>query len=277
MKATLLALIGLGLLAPLPVRAQDPPPPVAPAAPAASTMTVGDFFAFLRALRPLQSGQLTTQLTMDFLSTELKLKLRGDIAQTQTTSGKFVAEVTVTPPSAGTPRRYKVYGDGKTTTIHDLAGKRYSVQPTGKSDDFFVRGLLSGFAREALGKMPPELTKALEQNELPAELAAALKERIDKDMGGMQLRRETQGGKSYTVFSIPSGDQKDSSPVEVFINTTTSSVERLQFKLKQEQLDILIVERVIKTVPTLPANLSFQFKPTRSLKRVPKIDVGALG
>ena len=271
MKTAALLSLGLLLCCPLCTKAQTTPTTTAPASTGA---TISDFLNFVRAIRPLQSGQLTSELTMDLSNPNLNVKIRGQIKQVHTSTGKFFSEVSITPPKGAATKHYRVYGSGKTITIHDIDSKIYSTNPNAKEDDFFLRGLLTKLIQDSFANMPPELMKVLDAKTLPDDVTKVLKDKLDEGAQGMMVRSETVDGKHYTVFQIPSGEKKESSPVEIFINESTGMAERLQIKLKQEQLDVIIQERIIKSSPAVPAGTRYVFTPTRGIKKVPKIDVG---
>lgn len=254
---------------PTPANAQT-----APAKPQGNPATVHDFFVFTRALRPLKTGQLSSQLTMDIVGEGLKLKVRADVTQTYSATGRFMAETSVWPPSATAPKHYKIYFDGKVHTINEVEAKTYATSTGTVADDFFVRGMMVNFVREALAKVPADVMKMLDAKELTPEVTAALKEKIGEGDGAMFVRDETVEGKAYKVYEIQASSKKPDERVAVFINATTDLPELLQFKGKENNLEISVTEKVIKTNPKVPADMSYRFVRRKGMKKVTKIEIG---
>ena len=269
-----LAVLGMLLLV-APALGQANPPPTTAPKPQSTAATVHDFFVFTRAIRPLRTGQLMSQLTMDITGEGIKLKVRADVSQvTSTSNGRFTSTVTVWPPSATMPKRYQVSYDGKTHTIVDLGAKTYSTATGLPGEDFFIRGMMVNFVREALAKVPEEVLKMLDAKVLTPEMTAALKEKIGEGEGAMFVRDESVEGKAYKVYEIQASSKKPDERVAIFINATTDLPELLQFKGKENNLEIAVTEKVIKADPKIPPTTSYRFVRKKGMKKVSKIEIG---
>ena len=174
----LVFLTAMTLIGGVPGSLQGTPSPTAtvstPATPQGAPATGRDYFLFTKSLRPLQQGQVTTQVTMDVEGEGLHVTVRGDIVLTHKSSGEFVSELTVQPPMGGKPRRYKVISGATRTWVQDISAKTYAIQKVSEDNEFLVRGLLIGLAKTALAKLKPEQLKLMDAPEPTPELLAAL-------------------------------------------------------------------------------------------------------
>ena len=256
---------------------QGTPSPAAtastPAKPQGTPATGRDYFLFTRALRPLQQGQVTTQVTMDVAGEGLHVTVRGDIVLTHKSSGEFVSEMTVQPPMGGKPRRYKVINNDTRTWVQDLSAKTYAIQKVGEDNEFLVRGLLVGLAKTALAKLKPEQLKLMDAPEPTPELLAALEAGTKDDEGTLKVRDETREGKTYRVYDLQPEKNKEG-VISLFVGTA-SYPERLTMTLTQDKLKINFTEAIKSVLPAIPAGTSFRYTPTRGIKKVKKIDLGS--
>ncbi|WP_394795814.1 hypothetical protein [Armatimonas sp.] len=241
-------------------------------APQESVPATGrDYFLFTKALKSLRQGQLTSLVTMDIKGEGLAVVLKGQIHLTHKTSGAYMSELSVLPPLGGKPKRYKVTHDSKTTWVQDLGAGTYALQKVTEENEFLVRGLLTGLAKTALEKLEPSQLKFLDAAEPTPELAVELEKAVKQGDGDIKVRDETLEGKIYRVYDLQPGKEKG--VISIYV-TSGHRPERLSMLLDQDKLKIKFTEVVSSLIPTIPEKTSFRFVPTRSLKKVKKIDLG---
>ncbi|WP_309717888.1 hypothetical protein [Armatimonas sp.] len=270
MKA-LVFLTALSLLSGAPSLAQETPPAPTAAPQTAQQATGRDFFLFSKALKNLRQGQVSSQITMDVQGEGLAVVVRGQIVLIHKASGEYTSEVTVQPPLGGAIKRYRILSNGKTTWVLDLGAKTYALQPVTDDNEFLVRGLLVGLAKTALAKLEPAQLKLLDTPEPTPELATELEAAVKKDDGSLKVRDETLEGKAYRVYDLQPGKEKG--VISIYVNPA-GRPERLSMVLDQDKLKIKFSEIIKSSLSIVPEGTKFLFTPTKTMKKVKKIDIG---
>jgi hypothetical protein len=270
---TLVIFTALSLLSGAPRSAQETPTAPTVATQAATPAVARDFFLFSKALLNLREGEISSLVTMDVKGEGFAVVVQAQIRLIHKFSGAFISETAVKPPLGGAAKRYKVTHDGKTTWVQDLGAKTYAIQKVNDDNEFLVRGLLSGLAKTALGKLEPAQLKLLTAAEPTPELAAELEVAVAKDDGSLKVRNEIVAGKPFRVYELK--PDKEKGILLIYVNAANRP-ERLTMDLEQDKLNIKFVEVIKSSLPVLPANTSFKFRPTRTMKKVKKIDLGNL-